>query len=70
MFLETKLKKSLPSTFSSAIGQKSQMLCSFGGLTFGIYISLALHHWSGNMSFLIQEAKILKINLLILGHLL
>ena len=34
--LETKLKKSVPSTFSSAIGRKSEMLCAVGGLTFGI----------------------------------
>ena len=34
--LETKRKKSLPSTFSKAIGQKSEMLCAVGGLTFGI----------------------------------
>ena len=34
--LETKLKKSLPSTFSKAIGQKSEMLCAVGGLIFGL----------------------------------
>ena len=34
--LESKLQKNLPSTFSSAIGQKPEMLCSFGELTFGI----------------------------------
>ena len=53
--LETKLKKSLPSTFSKAIGQKSEMLCAVGGLTFGIQISLALRHWSGIMPVFIQE---------------
>ena len=34
--LETKLKKSLPSTLSKAIGQKSEMVCAVGGLNFGI----------------------------------
>ena len=34
--LETKLKKSFPSTFSSTTGQKSGMLYAVGGLTFGI----------------------------------
>ena len=34
--IETKLKKSLHFTFSSAIGRKSEMLCAVKGLTFGI----------------------------------
>ena len=34
--LETKLKKSLPSTFSKAIGLKSEMLCVVRRLTFVI----------------------------------
>ena len=34
--LETKLMKSLPSTFGKAIGRKSEILCAVGGLTFGI----------------------------------
>ena len=68
--LETRLKKSLRSTFSSAIGRKSEMLCTVGGLTFGIKIYLALHHWSGIMPLFIQERKILKRNLFLLGHFL
>ena len=66
--LETKLKQGLPSSFNSAIGQKSEMLCSVESLTVGIQISLALSHWSVIMPLFIQERKILKRNLFILGH--
>ena len=40
--LKTKLKKSLPSTFNKAIGSKSEMLCSVGGLTFGYKLTSTL----------------------------
>ena len=43
--LETKLKKSLPSTFKRAIGQKFDSLLLEGLLTLGMYISWALCHW-------------------------
>ena len=53
--LETKLKKSLPSTFKRAIGRKSESLFWEGLLTLGICISWALHHWMG-ISHLLKQA--------------
>ena len=38
-YLETKLKKSLPSTFKRAIGRMPDSLFSEGLLTLGMYIS-------------------------------
>ena len=49
--LEVRLKKSLPSTFKRAIGQKSESLVSDQGLTLQIYISWALCHWRGFCTF-------------------
>ena len=68
--LETKLKKSLPSTFKRAVGRKSESLFWEGLPTLGICISSALHHWMGISHLLKQASKILKRNLLILEHFL
>ena len=60
--LETKLKKSLPSTFKRAIGRKSDSLFLEGLLTLGMYISWALCHWMGISHLWKQNWKILKRN--------
>ena len=67
--LETKLKQDLPPPHLTVLLDENQ-LCSVESLTFGIQISLALCHWSVIMPLFIQERKILKGNLFILGHFL
>ena len=66
--LETKLKKSLPSTLKRAIGRKPESLFSEGLLTLGMFIFWALRHWMRISHFLKQVWKGLKRNLLILGY--
>ena len=61
--LETKLKKSLPSTLKRTIERKSESLFSEGLLTVGMYISWAPRQWLG-ISHLFEHAWItLKRNL-------